>query len=394
MPSTDPGSVGARIAAARRTRRLDQEQLAAAAFVSLSTIRKIEQGKRNPSDDVLEAIADALDVDPARLLGTAQRTDSRIHAAIPALRAAVDAYDLPVDGPVHDIATLQATVAELESWRLAARYTQLARVLPDRLAELARALDTTCGTDRLTVARLLASAYRSADAVAYKYGYKDLSGRLIELMRGAARTAEDPVLEATAAYVRMEQFFASREDDHLITGLRMLQAAIDRAPAPDQQPTRAAVGALHMRAAVVAGRMKDGTTALHHLGQARPLADRVREGVYAGTAFGPASFRVHEVAVAVELGDGPTALAAARTWKPPPNLPAERRSHYYIDVARAQLWQNLGDDAFESLKVARRIAPQHCHAHPQVQEVLRSLLRSQRSSRETLLGYAEWAGAV
>lgn len=394
MPPIDPGSVGARIAAARKARRLKQSDLAGLACVSVDTVKAIEQGRRNPSESVLDAIADALDVDPARLLGTAGRTDSRIHAAIPALRDAVDAYDLPDDGPVRDLAALRASVVELEGWRLATRYTQLARALPARLAELARALDTLTGADRLAAAGLLASAYRSADAVAYKYGYRDLSGRLVELMRWAATLAEDPTLEATASYVRMETFFASRKPESLATGLRMLEGAIDRAPAPDARPARAAVGALHMRAAVVAGRMKNESAAQIHLAAARPLADRLREGVYLGTAFGPASLRVHEVAVAVELGNGPEALTAAREWKPPADLPAERRSHYYIDVARAQLWQNLGDDAFESLRVARRIAPQHCHEHPQVRDTLRSLMRSQRSNRDTLLGYAEWAGVV
>jgi hypothetical protein len=192
----------------------------------------------------------------------------------------------------------------------------------------------------------------------------------------------------------METFFSSRQKEALATGLRMLQGAIDRAPAPDDVPARAAVGALHMRAAVVAGRLRDGETAETHLADAKALAGTVREGIYLGTAFGPSSFRVHQVAVAVELNDASAVLTAAREWKPPSKLPAERRSHFYIDVARAQLWQNLTDDAIESLRVARRIAPQHVHEHPQVHETLRSLLRSQRSDRESLLGFAEWAGVI
>ncbi|MEZ0090986.1 helix-turn-helix domain-containing protein [Streptacidiphilus sp. EB129] len=395
MAPSDPNTpVGARIAAARRARRMEQGELAALACVSLSTIKKIEQGKRNPGEDVLDAIAEALDIDPARLLGSARRSDSRIHAAVPALRAAVDAYDLPDDGPVRDPAALRSSVADLEGWRLASRYTQLARALPEPLAELSRAVQSLTGEERLDAARLLASAYRSADAVAYKYGYHDLSARLIELMRWAACNAEDPVLEATAAYVRMEVFFASRQPVSLSAGLRTLQAAIDRAPAPDAVAARAAVGALHMRAAVAAGRMKDATTAEVHLAEAKALCSSVREGVYLGTAFGPSSYRVHEVAVGVELNDGPAVQAAARQWKPPLELPAERRSHYYIDVARAQLWQNLGDDAFESLRVARRIAPQHCHEHPQVHETMRSLVRTKSSDRESLIGYAKWVGVI
>ncbi|MFC1404672.1 MULTISPECIES: helix-turn-helix domain-containing protein [Streptacidiphilus] len=393
MPPRDANTLGSRIAAARKSRRLQQAELAGLACVSLDAIKSIEQGRREPSESVLESIAEALDLDPSRLR-EGRRSDSRIHAAIPALRAAVDAYDLPPDGPVRDLASLRRSTAELEAWRLASRYTSLTKVLPDRLTELNRAVQQFTGAECIEAARLLASVYRSADAVVYKYTYCDLSARTVELMRWAADRAEDPVLDATASYVRMETFFSSRQEEALATGLRMLQGAIDRAPSPGDQPTRAAVGALHMRAAVVAGRMRDEASARTHLAYAKELADSVQEGIYLGTAFGPSSFRVHEVAVAVELNDGPAVLAAAMEWKPPAELPAERRSHYYIDVARAQLWQNLCADALESLQVARRIAPQHVREHPQVRETLRSLVRSQRSEREALLALAEWAGAT
>ncbi|RAG80975.1 transcriptional regulator [Streptacidiphilus pinicola] len=391
MPPRNPDTVGARIAAARRLKRLDQAQLAAAAHVSTSTIKKIEQGSRQPGDLVLEAIADALDVDPEQLLGNGSLTSSRVHATIPALRAAIDAYDLPDDGPVRSLRELRDAAAGLEQQRLDSQYAQLTRTL----AELSRAVHTLQGLERQQAAALLASAYRSAaDAVVYKFRYHDLSVRLIELMRWAARLAEDPALDATAAYVRMETFFAAGQPQSLATGLRTLEAAIDAAPADATRQVTAAVGALHMRAAVAAGRVRDDDRARTHLAGATRCAEAVPEGVYAGTAFGADSFHVHQVAVAVELGDATTVLNAARTWKPPFRLPAERRSHFYIDIARAQLWQNLQDDAFESLQVARRIAPQHVREHGLVHQTLKSLLRTKRSGRDSLIGFAEWAHVV
>ncbi|WP_260617253.1 helix-turn-helix domain-containing protein [Microbispora hainanensis] len=48
---------GGRIAAVRTARRMTQGELARAADVSRSMIRKLEQGSRNPSDNVLYAIA-------------------------------------------------------------------------------------------------------------------------------------------------------------------------------------------------------------------------------------------------------------------------------------------------------------------------------------------------
>ncbi|MEY9845866.1 helix-turn-helix domain-containing protein [Streptacidiphilus sp. MAP5-3] len=394
MPPRNPDIVGARIAAARKLKRLDQAELAAAAHVSTSTIKKIEQGSRYPSDQVLECIADALDVDPEQLLGSAGFTSGRVHDAIPALRAAIDAYDLPDDGPVRPLRALREATVALEQKRLESHYSQLTRALPALLAELSRAVHTLTGVEQQQAATLLASAYRSADAVVYKFRYHDLSARLIELMRWSARLAEDPAIDATAAYVRMETFFADGKSQNVATGLRMLEAAIDAAPTGRSRSVTAAVGALHMRAAVAAGRIHDRPRARAHLADAQRCAKRVPEGVYAGTAFGPDSYYVHQVAVAVELGDATSVLNAAKSWKPPANLPAERRSHFYIDIARAQLWQSRDDDAFESLRVARSIAPQHVREHGQVHQTLQSLLRSKHSDRDALIGFAEWAHVV
>jgi transcriptional regulator with XRE-family HTH domain len=50
--------VGARIAAARRTRGLTQAELARTACVSLPMVKAVERGARTPSDAVVDAIAD------------------------------------------------------------------------------------------------------------------------------------------------------------------------------------------------------------------------------------------------------------------------------------------------------------------------------------------------
>nr|WP_329306587.1 helix-turn-helix transcriptional regulator [Streptomyces sp. NBC_01260] len=177
-----------------------------------------------------------------------------------------------------------------------------------------------------------------------------------------------------------------------ISGLRALEQAIDACPGPVSTEAIAARGALHMRAAVIAGRAGRTDAADAHLTEARTLGDRVPEGVYRGTASGPDSVRVHEVSVAVSLGDDHVqhALDVAREWKPPPGLPAERRSGFYIELARAQLWGGLMDDSFESLKAARRIAPQHTREHPWVREDAATLRRLKRADSETLTNFAEW----
>lgn len=392
MPNPLRG-IGPRIATARRARSLTQAELAAAASLSHATIRAIERGARYPSDDSLDAIAAALGIDPSRLLEHGGRTESRIRAAMPALSAALATYDTP-DGPPHrTLEELRRAVDEAVSWRLNAQYVRLAETAPALLDDLARTHHAAAGHAKLETAALLTSAYRAADAAAYKSGHRDLSARLVDLVRWSATQAGDPLLEAAAAYVRTETYFAARAH---AAGLRALVRAIDAAPAPSGPRQAAARGALHMRAAVIAGRAADEDAAELHLAEAARLSNAVPEGVYAGTAFGPSSVRIHEVSLAVSLGGDhiQRAIDVASRWAPPRDLPAERRSGFYVELSRAQLWAGLRSDAFESLKVARRIAPQHTREHRWAREVAETLLRLKRGGGEDLESFAAWIGVV
>lgn len=392
MPSIVYRGVGRRIAYERRIASLTQADLARAAGIALGTLRKIERGERGVSDAVLDAIANALGIDPARLLPDRERPDDRVHQAMPTLSAVLAEYEAPEDGPCRNLPALGLAVASVVEQRLSAQYVRVARTVPDLLAELCRALQTAPPGDRPAAARLLVDACRAADAVAFKYGAKDLSARLIDLMRWAAGQAHDPVVDAAVAYVRTETYFAARAH---AAGLRALERAMDEAPRDVSRASLAVRGALHMRAAVIAGRAGDGDAAEAHLDDARALGDQVPEDVYAGTAFGPDSVRVHEVSVAVSLGDDHLgrALKLAREWKPPRDLPAERRSGFYIELGRAQLWAGRPDAAFESLKVARRIAPQHAREHRWVREDAATLRRLKRADAESLSNFAEWCHA-
>lgn len=391
---TDPmREVGRRIAVARRARQLSQAELAAAAYLSLSMLRKVEQGSRAPSDDTLDAIAAALGMDPSQLLAGQTRTDGRVRAALPALSAAIAAYDIPVSPPGRSLEELAQAAAQAEVWRLGSQYVRLAQAAPGLVADATAAVHEASGEARVRTARVLVSVARSADAVAYKFGARDLSARLIDVMRWAAPQAEDPLVSAATAYVRAETFFSARAHD---AGLRVLEAAIDKAPSAATDEATAARGALCMRAAVIAARAGDSDTATAHLSEAELLSKSLREDVYGGTAFGPDSVRIHRVSVAVSLGGdhASDALALAREWKPSTDLPAERLSGFYIELARAQLWCGQMEPAFESLKVARHFAPQHTREHPWARETTATLRRLRRADAESLTSFAEWIGAV
>lgn len=101
--------------------------------------------------------------------------------------------------------------------------------------------------------------------------------------------------------------------------------------------------------------------------------------------------RIHELAVAVELGDGPSAVQRTAGWHPPAHLPAERRSHCSIELAAAQLDLGRHEDTYQCLAATRRIAPEHIREHPQVRQALTTLLGACRSASTDLREFAHWA---
>ncbi|MGE7391135.1 helix-turn-helix domain-containing protein [Streptomyces sp. NPDC004126] len=378
--------IGQRIASRRRARRMTQADLAREAHVSLSMVKACERGVRVPGASTLEALAAALGVDASRLDPAYAGTSRRVHAALPAISAAIAGYEYALGPPQGTLSQIRSEVDEAVGWRLAAQYALIAdrapRLLGEALAHLHRGIHSG------EAARLVVAAARAADAVAYKYGAHDLSARLIDVMRWAALRVDDPDVSATVAYVRAETFLAAQAHR---AGQIMLEHALDAAPL-----STAALGALHMRTAVVAARAGDPDAAYDHLQEARTLADRFPEGIHLGTAFGPSSVRIHEAALAVSLGRDHIgrALDVARDWSPGDEIPAERRSGFWIEVARAQLWSGDPDHAFKSLRTARRHAPQHVRQHLWACEDIGTIRRLKRTDAESLTSYAEWIGAV
>lgn len=319
-------------------------------------------------------------------LGTVDHGDE-IRSGVLRLRRVLNTRDLVTSEWAGSVEQLARAATHLTELRLQARYAQIARQVPDLLAAILSARPR----DARGLGHTLTLAYRAADGLAFKYGYTDLSARLIELMAGAAENTGDELLLGAVSYVRTETFFAT---DDLEPAERILVDAVDRTSAKTRntEAGMATRGSLHMRAAVVAARSGDVDAAREHLAEARVMAERVREGVYLGTAFGPDSVRVHDVSVNVDLGDSPTAVERAGTWRPPEQLPAERRSHYFIDLARAHVDVGSDDDAHEALRTARQIAPQHVRQHPHVRQSLATLIRRRSGQDPDLRNFARWVG--
>jgi transcriptional regulator with XRE-family HTH domain len=390
---TPPGAdgPGQAVAAARRTRGLTQSELARQAAISLSLLRKIEQGSRPFTPGVRAALGAVFAAAPAPADSAA--APERIAAALPQLCEVMDAYDIPPDlpYPVPPFAELRRLTTLATAWRLSSQYAKLADLLPGLITGLTATAMNTAGREQERAFALLALAYRAADAIADKHGRRDMSGRATELIRWAAARSADPQLDMMSAYVRAELFF-SGSIQHARSGLRMIDSVTATAPPGGGARLLAARGALCMRAAVLAARAGMPDEAAERMAEAQAIARQVPEGVYHGTAFGPGSVAVHELALAVETGDAGRAVKLAGQWQPPRALPAERRSHFHIEAARAYCWEGNRDQAVTALWQARHAAPQHTRCNPAVTETIAVLIRSSRKPPPRLTQLASWVG--
>jgi transcriptional regulator with XRE-family HTH domain len=379
------------IAAARKACGITQEELARQAAISLSLLRKIEQGSRPVTPGVRTALSAILGA--VAEVGDSTSVPERIGNVLPRLREAMDVYDIPAH-PASDprsLRELRIMTGTATTWRLASQYSLLAGLLPGLITDLTFKALTRTGHEEERAFALLTLAYRAADAIADKHGCHDMSARATELVRWAAARSGDPQLEMMSCYVRAELFFGG---GHATVGLQMLDAATGPMPPSSQVTLLATHGALCMRAAVLAAHAGLKEEATERMAEARAAARHVPEGVYHGTAFGPGSVHVHDLALAVESGDIGRAVKVAAEWQPLPALPAERRSHFHIEAARAYCWAGHRDRAVAALWQARRAAPQHTRYNPAAGETVRTLIRGSRKPSRPLLQLADWIGCT
>jgi transcriptional regulator with XRE-family HTH domain len=401
MDQDRPRSIGERIAAARKARGLNQQRLADRAHVSLSLLQKVEQGSRDATPALVAAVARALTMDVTALTGQpydqAGRRPDPIHAHIPALRRALTYWDLAPEGvtsrPLAEVARDVERAAQL---RRLASHLQLVTVLPSLLTEVTAAVHAApAGPPREDAYELLTVLLFAAHSVTYKTGYVDLSTVIEDRTCWAALGSSNPLLGALAVWTRTTSLLQIGSYD-------IGQQLLDRAQGDIEPPGRAGdaalrmSGALHLRSAILAARSGNNDTSRDHVVEARRISAHLgaidHDGGKLQLSFGPTNIGVHDVAAAVELGDGAEAVNRAQELHIPPDLPKIRICHHYIDLSRAYLWCGKKDDALRCLTMARSVAPQQTRHHPTTREVVRMLVRLHHRSNEQLVQMAGWIG--
>lgn len=394
MPPYPGEHTGARIAHARKVRRLTQRELAELSHVSYSTLTKVEQGALPASPSVVGALARALSLPVNELQGQPYLEELRadqLDGLINPIREALNIYDLGADPDVtpRPVGELEDDADKLCALVRATSIKQVAAELPGLIHEATTAahLDPV---DRNW--QLLASTYRTAYDVTTKLGFPDLCTVALDRMDWAAQRASDPVLGGMRQYLRALAYL--RASDYK-TGKRLVALGMSTLQQAEPGPVLDVVtGQLHLGAAVLAGRDKDKDTAEGHLGEAARIAKRTgpAEKVH-WLSFGPTNVGVHRVSVLAELDLYPEAVRQAENVPIPDEWPPSRLAHHHAEVARAQMWTGRTDAAFKSLMAARKLAPQQTRYHPTVRETYAGLEAAKRRMPDTFTNYGAWLGA-
>ncbi|WP_232211816.1 helix-turn-helix domain-containing protein [Saccharomonospora halophila] len=388
-----------RVAEARKLAGLTQNRLSQRASVSASLVRKVEQGRSPASPAFVSAVARALNIGVADLLGQpfeqrGSRAEHRIHATIPPLRRELAVYTVSPDSAVRprSVEELAIAVSRASEHRHAVNLAALGAELPGLFAELRAKVSTSTGVAQEHAFRLLAEAYFAAGQVAYKLGYLDLSSVAVDRYEWAAERSGDELAVLVGHYQRAGEMIGAADWDGALRLLGRSRARIaDRVRSGDA-PAIAVSGNLHLKSGLAAARSGDLATADSHWKEADEAARRL------GTdrddyrlCFGPTNVNIWSVGLAVEAMDGTEAVKRAGRFDIPPETQRERAGHHWIDVARGFLLHGDHDRATRSLYKAREVAPQQARYHPMVHETIRTLARARRRA-DPVARLATWAG--
>lgn len=398
MDDVIAGGIGGRVAHLRKLHGLSQEQLAAAAHLSISLVKKVESGHAPASAAFTSAAANALGVEVSALTGEPFvdliAEPGADHVGIPELRRALDAHDNPqVEGPVWRAAALRARLDEGEALRRRSRYSDLTARLPMLLNHLyAHLQEAATGPAAEMASALLDDGYSLAQAAAYRFGYLDLAALIADRHVVVAHRTGDPLRVAVSAF-RRSHLQLHRGDYEL--GVPAVEEAVQLAAEQQTADGQAVVAQLHLRLAVFAARAGRADDADQHIDAAREIVNRgVPVAPYFDIRANRANVDIHSVAVPVELADGPTAVARAESVHVDDVEESSRVGHHYIDVALA--WTLYGDRerALQALFTAQRISPQQTRYHPAVRETVHALAAAESRATDSLAGFARWAGVT
>ncbi|HEV8649557.1 MAG TPA: XRE family transcriptional regulator [Actinomycetes bacterium] len=273
----------------------------------------------------------------------------------------------------------------------------LGGLLPSLLADTELAAKELPGQHRDHATHLLVHTYNVTSAMLKRLGDAELASIASDRAIQAAQRLDDPLL-AASAYYRLANVFlpAGRlleTKEVALSAASMLEPGLAASRAQ-----LAAWGGLLLTAALASARQGEWADTWELFGEAKTASRRLGHD-YADlhTIFGPTNLAIHGVQLSVELGDGREALRRAGRVDPdrlPPSL-LERRSHFFIDLARGHGQRRDDAAAVATLLRAEQVASEEVHFNPQVRDLVQLFLhRERKGAVPELRGLADRIGVL
>ncbi len=392
-------ALGRKIAAERRRRGLSQPELARRLGRSVAWVSQVERGVRKIDRmSVLQTVATALDVPLAELAAEAPVIAAvtgeppgaaglrLVLSGTYALRAMLDGRRPP------SLSTLRTR--RRKAWDLthAGQYTDLADLLRGLVPDLETAARALPEAQRAEVFELMAATYQACAAALAKLSEPEAAWIAADRAMGAADRAGNPLLVAAGAFRLVLVFLAAHHYDQAEETARSAAEALQAQTDNGNPQAMSLWGALTLQRAIIASRVNDPDAAYSHLERAAQVAARLGEGRNDfNTEFSPANVSLHEIAVAVELGDAGRALRVSAAVDAS-GLSAERRARMAIDVARAHAQRRQISESVGALRQAEDIAPELVGGHELVRQLVSDLLTMQDPPSAELRELAGRAG--
>jgi Helix-turn-helix domain len=260
---------------------------------------------------------------------------------------------------------LAAAVGTARRQYQACRYAGLLRRLPALLGQLDAACCALAGDGRLRAYGLAADAYHVAAGLMLKLDDRGLAQLAADHSMRAARASQDPVTVAASARIVAHALMSGGHLPAAISIARNHTIRLDEDVSRHGRESLSVYGSLLLRGAIAAAQDDQRGTAQELLAEASRAGKHVgTEGNLRWTAFGPANVRLHEVSVAVTLGDAGSAIDVARSIDSAAFTVTERQAALLIDTARAYLQWGKHENACRSLRAADQIAHEEIITRP------------------------------
>lgn len=258
--------------------------------------------------------------------------------------------------------------------RQGCRYAELASRLPRLLSQLDTARRCLDGDNRRRACALSADAYHVAAGFLLKTGDPGIAHVATDRSMTAALASQDPLTVGASGRILTHTLMSSGHLPAAVTTAQHHAAQLDRKTGITTPESQSVYGSLLLRGALAAAQHGQRGTAQEMLTEAAGAARHVgTDANLRGTAFGPVNTAMHQVNVAVTLGDAGTAIDLARRIDLRAVTVTERKASLLIDVARAYFQWGKYEQAHAALRAAEDTAPQEVATRPAVATLARDL---------------------